>query len=100
MRQELRGKFLARVPLFTLSVLTQEEQFKLVGKLRPWTIEQNHTIISEGETGDKLYILECGECEVVKKTNGRDVVVAKLKNGAFFGEIAVLYDIPRSATVR
>lgn len=100
MRQELRGKFLAKVPLLSLRVLTRKEQFKLVGKLRPWTYQANHDIIKEGDVGDKLFIIERGVCEAIKRVNKRETVVGKFGKGAFFGEIAVMYDIPRTATVR
>jgi len=100
MRQGLRGQFLAKVPLLSLNILTEEEQFKLVGKLRPWSFSRGYNIISEGEIGDKLYIIERGKCEAVKRINNRETVVGTLGKGHFFGEIGALYDIPRTATVR
>jgi len=99
MRQELRGQFLAQVPLISQAILTKEEQFRLVGKLRPWTFRKGESIITEGEVGDKLYIIERGNCEVTKQMNGREHVVEEFGKGSFFGEIACLYDIPRTATV-
>jgi len=100
MRQDLRGKFLAKVPILSPHVFTMEERFKLVGKLRPWTYGRRAAIVNEGEIGDRMYIIECGTCEAIKDVNGRPSVVAQLGTGAFFGEIAVLYDMPRTATVR
>mmetsp|Transcript_54375 Transcript_54375/g.116117 ORF Transcript_54375/g.116117 Transcript_54375/m.116117 type:complete len:979 (-) Transcript_54375:122-3058(-) len=100
MRSDLRGSFLRKVPLLSRNVLTDEEQRRLVGKLKPWTFPSGHRIIVDGEPGDQLYILEGGHCEVTKVINGRSHTVGVLTKGAFFGEISVLYDIPRTATVR
>lgn len=100
MHQEFRGQFLAKVPLLSNEVLDAKTQFRLVSFLKAETFERGQYIIKEGEVGDKLYIIERGVCEVLKKLNGREVTVGQLSKGSFFGEIAVLYDMPRTATVR
>ena len=50
----------------------------------------------EGEPGDKLYVITEGSAEVRIK----DEFIRTLYSGAIFGELALLYDAPRSATVR
>jgi len=100
MRQELRGQFIEGVPLLSRSILSQQSQFRIVGKLRPWTFAAGEDIVVEGEVGDKLYIVERGVCEVHKTVNGMMIMAGTLSKGSFFGEIAALYDIPRTATVR
>lgn len=100
MRQELRGKFVGNVPLLSLKVLSVQEQFWLVGKLRPWNFEEGDTIFAEGESGDKLYIIERGFCEIWKDVHGTNTRICRIQKGDFFGELAVMYDMPRSATVK
>mmetsp|Transcript_52881 Transcript_52881/g.113344 ORF Transcript_52881/g.113344 Transcript_52881/m.113344 type:complete len:942 (-) Transcript_52881:55-2880(-) len=99
-RVELRGQFLSKVPLLSQEILTAEEGRCLAGNLCPLTFTRGQNIFKEGEIGDKLYIIERGSCDALKTTNQREVIVGQLPKGAFFGEIAVMYDMPRTATVR
>ncbi|KAJ3219835.1 hypothetical protein HDU67_009023 [Dinochytrium kinnereticum] len=55
-------------------------------------------IIEEGEVARTVFFIIRGQVEVV--TSGGDVVLAELNSGAFFGEMAVLFETPRVATVR
>jgi ATP-binding cassette subfamily B protein len=59
------------------------------------------TIVEEGEQGDKLYVIVRGTLDVVQA--GPDSVARPLKvmqDGDFFGEIALIDNVPRTATVR
>jgi ATP-binding cassette subfamily B protein len=58
-------------------------------------------VVREGEDGDRLYMVKDGEAEVVARDEGEDeVAVASLSKHDYFGEIALLRDVPRTATVR
>ena len=56
--------------------------------------------LREGELGDKVYVLEQGRVQVVKKVGEEERVLKELGPGDCFGEMALLDISPRSATVR
>lgn len=87
-------ELLKRVPMFSrLSPLVLET---LAAGLAPVVVDGGATVIREGDAGDSLYLIAEGEFIVQK--NGKEL--ARLGPAQIFGEIALLYDVPRTATVR
>ena len=63
--------------------------------------EPNETIFREGDLGDSLYIILDGEVEITRDAPGQsDVPLARLGRGECFGEMGLVRQMPRSATVR
>src|ERR1700682_2613006 len=72
----------------------------LAVKLAVREVAAGETLIRQGDPGDTFYIVREGELEVVVSANGARRRANLLHPGDFFGEIALLYQVPRTATVR
>lgn len=84
---------LASVPLFAGLPPNVRRRLATVGKRR--TYEADEAIVREGETGTALYVLLSGHARV--EQDGREL--AALRPGDFFGELALIEEHRRSATV-
>ncbi|OMJ88917.1 hypothetical protein SteCoe_9022 [Stentor coeruleus] len=72
------------------------ERLKLLVKFfSEQAYEIGESIISQGEVGDKLYILKNGTVNIIKNND----IIRTLTTGSFFGERALIYNEPRSASV-
>jgi CRP-like cAMP-binding protein len=56
-------------------------------------------IFHQGDLGDSVYVIEEGECEVRREQKGEQEVLATLSRGGYFGEMALLSDRTRNATI-
>ena len=73
---------------------------RLSGKFKGETFARGQTIIKQGDPGDKFYIILSGKTEAKQAgKHGRDIRLGIMNEGSFFGEIALLMDSPRVATV-
>jgi len=62
--------------------------------------EPGDEAVHKGDGGECAYLILDGEVEVLREVNGRWHQLGRLKSGECFGEIALLTDAPRMATVR
>jgi CRP-like cAMP-binding protein len=62
--------------------------------------ESEQLLFSQGDMGDAAYIVMDGEAAVLIDTPQGRIQVAKFKRGDIVGEIAILCDVPRTATVQ
>ncbi len=88
------------LPLF--DALPRETCERLADAARRQIFDDGEVLVSEGDTGDSLFVLEHGKVQVTKSgtTVGTSyVVLARLKAGDFFGEMSLLTGAPRSATI-
>ena len=64
------------------------------------TYEVGQEIVRQGDTGVGAFIIKKGRVEAVQDRSGHQHKLAELKTGDVFGEMALLDEFPRSATVR
>jgi len=85
-------------PLF--SDFTVAELLVLMSGLRLLTYAPGDIILAEGAPGDSMFVLASGSVKAhVRNAEDRYVRVREMHEGDFFGEIALLSDLPRSATI-
>ncbi|KAJ9637959.1 uncharacterized protein PV06_04540 [Exophiala oligosperma] len=94
-KRKMYEGFLEEVPL--LASLKPYERSKIADALETVKFNAGDKIITEGEPGDAFYLLESGEANAFKQ--GIDKSVKDYHRGDFFGELALLDDKPRAATV-
>jgi CRP-like cAMP-binding protein len=89
---------LKRVPLFA-----NMEPAKL--KLLAFTSDRmsfqpQQVLFRQGDDGDAAYVIMKGEVDIVAETPGGEIPLARVGENAIVGEIAILCEVPRTATVK
>lgn len=89
---------LRRVPLFS-----GVDPTKL--KLLAFTSDRVHyasgeILFRQGDSGDAAYVILTGRADILVETPGGQIKVAEVENNSIVGEIAILCDVSRTATVR
>lgn len=96
-KEQLREKLLQQSsvlrPLSTL--FTEKNQ----NDLKEESFQPDEIVFKEGEPGQRFYLITEGSAKVVKNVEGQDKIVGRLQSGRYFGELALMRNAPRSATV-
>jgi len=85
------------------SVFKDVSQTALAGTAKVMKLEiyePGEMIIREGEEGDRFYLIRSGNVEILKEADSQLTSMGKLEPGDFFGELALLKDEPRSASIK
>ncbi|KAL7548649.1 hypothetical protein ACHAWF_011919 [Thalassiosira exigua] len=82
-------------PNLLFRACSPEELVDLVDAFEPQYVPKGSVVIREGDEGDHFYVMERGGVDIFE----RDVHKCSLYSGVAFGEIALLYSCPRTATV-
>jgi CRP-like cAMP-binding protein len=87
--------------IFLFSNLQQQQREQLVDAFAPVSVRKGDSIIVEGDDKNvqHLYILTQGSCRVTKQSRGVEEVVHTCRELECFGELALMYNCPRAATV-
>ncbi|MGF1510376.1 MAG: cyclic nucleotide-binding domain-containing protein [Myxococcota bacterium] len=89
---------LPEIPLF--SDLPRAAFIELLMHLKVREVLSGQDIIREGDVGDSFYVVASGRVRVTRRNeSGQQILLARLRDGAFFGEMASLQPGPRTATV-
>lgn len=80
--------------------LPREDVSDITATLETESYSDGDVIVRQGMPADKFFIIVQGSVEVVRDDEGTERPLGTLKAGQFFGEIAILRDSPRTATVR
>lgn len=92
------SEFLRRIPLF--ADLNDADTTTICRSSKRLRLAPGTRFIEEGAPGEALYVVLDGEVEVVKDDNGREIVLASRGPGEVLGEMSLLEQRPRTATVR
>lgn len=79
-----------------LKKLDTAQVLEIVEIMYPQQVTSGTYIIKEGEYGNHLYVAAEGQFEVIKRGN----ILGKMGPGESFGELAILYNCTRTASVR
>lgn len=83
------------------SALDDKEKSIVVDAMEEIKSQKGEVIIKQGEEGDKLYVVGSGtlKCYKLFKGNAEDTYLKTFQPGEAFGELALLYNAPRAATI-
>ena len=96
-KRQMYEDFLSQVPL--LRGLSKGEVLTIADALQPYTFEEGEDVVEEGSEGaDRFYLVVSGELKATK-SGLEGEVCPRLGPGDYFGELALLEDSPRAATV-
>ena len=90
-------EFLINTPL--LDSMTPEAEYPLLNASNRKQVRMGERFISQGDEGDKLYIIQDGTCTISVDKDQENYPIARLSGGDIVGEIALLTGVHRTANV-
>ena len=98
--QTLGGEYHRNMVYSVFRDLPRREVETVAAQLDTVQVAPGEVIVRQGAPADKFFIIADGEVEVIREDEGQARSVARLQRGQFFGEMAILRDMPRAATVK
>jgi CRP-like cAMP-binding protein len=97
--EQVRIDSLARCPLF--ASVPRPALATLARQMRVRRFARNEVIFHQGDQGDALYVITVGSVKILlPSAEGEEAIIATLRPGDFFGELALVDREPRSATAK
>jgi cAMP-dependent protein kinase regulator len=84
---------------FMFSNLDDKDLSTVIDAMEKKDFEADCTVIVQGENGNCLYLIQSGNLDCFKETSGENKLVRTYSLGEAFGELALLYNSPRAATL-
>ncbi|MEN6393376.1 MAG: cyclic nucleotide-binding domain-containing protein [Anaerolineaceae bacterium] len=84
--------------LYIFEGIPRQQLIEIASRFESMVINRGERIFSEGDEGDEFYLISSGRVLITKADRHRQRVLAILSEGDYFGEEALLYDRPRSAS--
>ena len=99
--QEVKNKIKERLTgAFMFMGLEEKDLQVVIDAMDQKKLLAEEFVIREGDPGDVLYIVESGTMQCTKIIDGAPKVLKQYKSGDVFGELALLYNAPRAATIQ
>ena len=88
---------------FLFTSLDEEQMKTVVDAMKLHQYKAGDTVIKQGDDGDEFFVLENGTCECylnhVLDDDGKPKMVKTYESGESFGELALMYNTPRAASI-
>lgn len=91
-------ELLRNIPMFAKLELSKLKLLAFTSERLTYDADQ--VLFNQGDMGDAAYLIVDGEADVIVSAASGPITVATLGRNDFVGEIAILCDVPRTATVR
>ena len=88
---------LRKIPLFAD---LKDEDGVCMENVAEWRLQTGEVLVKEGEPAENFFVLLEGEVSVSKHYGNQQVIVARYRPGAFFGEVPLLLGVPYILTAR
>lgn len=87
-------EILKNIPFF--NELADEDLQQIAEKIQMMYFPENHMIFNQGDPGEIMYVIKRGQVQVIRD----NTILATLSDGAFFGEMALVSDEARNASIK
>ncbi|XP_029682399.1 protein kinase, cAMP-dependent, regulatory, type II, alpha, B isoform X2 [Takifugu rubripes] len=85
--------------ILLFKTLDQEQFSEILDAMFEVLVKPQQHIIDQGDDGDNFYVIETGTFDIFMKKDGANLCVGKYDNKGSFGELALMYNTPRAATI-
>ena len=82
------------------AVLSEDQLDTLAGRAEIRSYKLGEVVVRQGDRGDRMYVVYSGKVRVLREEDGVETPLNSIFPGEHFGELALVHDRPRNATIR